>query len=55
MERLVVKSIKGKNGSYDAYLVPEGIEDFSYTKDGRGIKGSQYKVRLEFQKNLIEI
>ena len=34
----------------DAYLIPEGIKDYSYTKDGREIKGSQYKVKLEFSK-----
>ena len=41
---------KGKKGSYDAYLIQEGIEDYNYTKDGRKIKGSQYKVKLEFSK-----
>ena len=33
-----------------AYLIPEGIEDYSYTKDGKEIKGSQYKVKMEFPK-----
>lgn len=33
-----------------SYLIPEGIEDYSYTKDGKEIKGSQYKVKLEFAK-----
>lgn len=42
---------KGKKGSYDAYLIPKGIDDYSYTKDGKEIKGSQYKVKLEFQKS----
>ena len=41
---------RGKKGSYDAYLIQEGIEDYNYTKDGRKIKGSQYKVKLEFSK-----
>lgn len=45
-----VKGLKGKKGSYDAYLIQEGIEDYNYTKDGRKIKGSQYKVKLEFSK-----
>ena len=49
-KKTLVKGIKGKRGSYDAYLVPEGIEDFSYTKDGREITGTQYKVRPEFPK-----
>ena len=49
-KKTFVKGLKGKKGSYDAYLIPEGIEDYSYTKDGREIKGSQYKVKLEFSK-----
>ncbi|MCM1410866.1 MAG: DNA topoisomerase 3 [Lachnospiraceae bacterium] len=47
-KKTLVKGLKGKKGSYDAYLIPEGIEDYSYTKDGKEIKGSQYKVKLEF-------
>ena len=35
-------------GSYDAYLIPESIEEFSYTKDGKEIKGFQYKFKMEF-------
>ncbi len=50
-KKTFVKGLKGKKGSYDAYLIPEGIEDYSYTKDGKEIKGSQYKVKLEFQKS----
>ena len=49
-KKTLVKGLKGKKGSYDAYLIPEGIEDYSYTKDGKEIKGSQYKVKLEFPK-----
>ena len=49
-KKTFVKGLKGKKGSYDAYLIPEGIEDYSYTKDGKEIKGSQYKVKLEFLK-----
>ena len=49
-KKTFVKGLKGKKGSYDAYLIPEGIEDYSYTKDGREIKGLQYKVKLEFSK-----
>ena len=49
-KKTLVKDLKGKKGSYDAYLIPEGVEDFSYTKDGKEIKGSQYKVKLEFPK-----
>ena len=49
-KKTLVKGLRGKKGSYDAYLIPEGIEDYSYTKDGKEIKGSQYKVKLEFLK-----
>ncbi len=49
-KKTLVKGLKGKKGSYDAYLIPEGIEDYSYTKDGKEIKGSQYKFKLEFPK-----
>ena len=43
-KKTFVKGLKGKKGSYDAYLIQEGIEDC------RKIKGSQYKVKLEFSK-----
>ncbi len=49
-KKTLVKGLKGKKGSYDAYLIPESIEDYSYTRDGKEIKGSQYKVKLEFPK-----
>ena len=49
-KKTLVKGQKGKKGSYDAYLIPEEIEDYSYTKDGKEIKGTQYKVKLEFPK-----
>ena len=49
-KKILVKGLKGKKGSYDAYLIPEGVEDFSFTKDGKEVKGSQYKVKLEFPK-----
>ena len=32
----------------DAYLIPESVEEFSYTKDGKEIIGSQYKFKMEF-------
>ncbi len=34
------------------HLTPEGIEDYSYTKDGKKMKGSQYKFQLEFLKKI---
>ena len=49
-KKTLVKGLRGKKGSYDAYLIPEGVENYSYTKDGKEIKGSQYKVKMEFPK-----
>ncbi|WP_288552571.1 hypothetical protein [uncultured Ligilactobacillus sp.] len=48
-KKILVKGLKGKKGNYDAYLITESIEDFSYTKDGKEIKGSQYKFKMEFK------
>lgn len=47
-KRTLVKGLKGKKGSYDAYLIPEGVDEYSYTKNGKEIRGFQYKVKLEF-------
>ena len=41
-KKILVKGLKGKKGSYDAYLIPESVQEFSYTKDGKEIKGFQY-------------
>lgn len=49
-KKTLVKGLKGKKGNYDMYLIPEGVEDYFYTKDGKEVKGSQYKVKLEFPK-----
>ena len=47
-KKILVKGLKGKKGSYDAYLIPESVQEFSYTKDGKEIKGFQYKFKMEF-------
>lgn len=47
-KKILVKGLKGKKGNYDAYLIPYNIEEFSYTKDGKKIKGFQYKFKMEF-------
>ncbi len=50
-KKILLKGLKSKAGKpYDAYLIPEGVEDYFYIKDGKEIKGLQYKVRLEFPK-----
>ena len=33
-KKILVKGLKGKKGSYDAYLIPESIEELSYWNDG---------------------
>ena len=47
-KKILVKGLKGKKGSYDAYLIPESVQEFSYTKDGKEINGFQYKFKMEF-------
>ena len=50
-----MRGLKGKKGSYDAYLIPEGIEDYSYIKDGKEIK-RYYKIApQEDKKNQYKI
>ena len=51
-KKILVKGLKGKKGSYDAYLIPKSIEEFSYTKDGKEIKGFQYKFKMEFPQKI---
>lgn len=47
-KKILVKGLKGKKGSYDAHLIPESVDEFSYTKDGKEINGFQYKFKMEF-------
>ncbi len=47
-KKTLVKGLNGKKGSYDAYLIPEGVKEYSYTKDGKEVKGFQYQLKLEF-------
>ncbi len=49
-KKILVKGLKGKKGSYDAYLIPESVEEFSYTKDGKEIKDSSISLRWNFLK-----
>ncbi len=49
-KKILMKGLKSKNGSYDAYLIPETIEEFTYTKDNQERKGYQYKFKMEFPK-----
>ena len=49
-KKTLVKGLTGKKGSYDAYLIPKGIKDFSYQKDGKSINGKQFEFDMEFPK-----
>lgn len=50
-ERILLKGIDGKNGKFDAYLTPDGINEFNYTnKEGKAVKGYQLKYKMEFPK-----
>ena len=54
-KKMHVKGLKGKKGNYDAYLIPQNIEEFSYTKDGKEIKGFQYKFKMEFPQKKVSM
>ena len=49
-KKIFVKNIKKKSGGkFDAYLIPEGITDYSYEKsDGTKVSGKQFKFKMEF-------
>lgn len=49
-KKTLVKGLTGKKGSYDAYLTPKGIKEFSYQKDGRTITGKQFEFDMVFPK-----
>lgn len=46
-----ISGIKKKDGSgtYSAFAIPEGIEDFSYEKDGKVYSGKQLKLKLSLK------
>ena len=48
-KKILMKGLKGKNGKeYDAYLIPDGVEDYTYTKDGKETTITQYHFKMEF-------
>ena len=50
-KKLLMQGLRGRSGKvYDAYLIPKGIEDFSYVKDRKEITGSQFKFEMTFPK-----
>ena len=51
-KRILVRGLKSKAGkTYDAYLIPDGVEDYRYrAKDGTERSGSHFKFSMEFAK-----
>ncbi len=48
-KKVLLKSLKSKKGTkYDAYIIPNGIEEYKYIKDGQEKSGKQYKFTMEF-------
>ena len=49
-KKILVKGLKSQKGSnYDAYLIQDGVEPYSYTKkDGTEAGGFRYKFQMEF-------
>ena len=51
-KKILLKGLTSKMGKkYDAYIIPLGIEDYSYTKDGEAKSGKQFKFSLDFPKH----
>ena len=51
-KKILVDGLKSKKGgTYSAYLTPDGVQEYSYTrKDGTKFNGFQYKFNMEFPK-----
>lgn len=51
-KKILLKGLKSKMGKkYDAYIIPTGVEDYSYTKDGETKSGKQFKFSMDFPKH----
>ena len=51
-KKIFVEGLKSKKGgTYNAYLTPDGVQEYSYTKkDGTEFNGFQFKFNMEFPK-----
>ena len=48
-KKVLLKGLKSKAGKeYDAYIIPNGTEEYVYTKDGEEKSGVRFKVGVEF-------
>ena len=51
-KKILLKGLTSKLGKkYDAYIIPNGIEDYSYMKDGEKKSGKQFKFAMDFPKH----
>ncbi|MBR3735746.1 MAG: DNA topoisomerase III, partial [Lachnospiraceae bacterium] len=51
-KKIFKKGLKSKAGkTYDAYLIPDGVEKYTYEKDGVTKNGVGMKYRMEFPKD----
>ena len=51
-KKILVDGLKSKKGgTYSAYIIPDGVQEYTYTKkDGTEVNGFQYKFNMEFPK-----
>ncbi len=50
-KKILLKGLKAKSGKdYDAYIIPNGTEEYHYTKNGEEKSGIQFKFSMEFPK-----
>lgn len=50
-KKILLKGLTSKAGKkYDAYIIPNGVEEYHYTKDGQDRSGVQFKFDMEFPK-----
>ena len=48
-KKTLLKGLTSKAGKkYDAYIIPNGTEEYHYTKDGKEKSGVQFKFVMEF-------
>lgn len=48
-DKVLLEGLTSKNGnSYEAYIEPDGIEEFSYERDGETKTGKQFKFKMTF-------
>lgn len=50
-KKILLKGLTSKAcKKYDAYIIPMGIEEYHYTKEGKEKSGVQFKFVMEFPK-----